>query len=65
MKVLDSDQDEVLSDGRWVHSLDHIPSFDVAFFLADSEGLLLSWGLPFSDRQQKSTSMLLADQQNR
>jgi hypothetical protein len=32
MKIMDSDQDEVLSDGRWVRSLDHIPSFDVAFF---------------------------------
>jgi hypothetical protein len=63
MKVLDSDQDEVLSDSRWVHSLDHIPSFTLPSFLADSEGLLLLWGLLASNRQQKSTTML-ADQQN-
>jgi hypothetical protein len=33
MKVLDSDQDKVLSDG----SLDHIPSFDVAFFFGQQQ----------------------------
>jgi hypothetical protein len=41
MKVLDSDQDKVLSDSRWVHSLDHIPSFDVAFFFGRQRRLVV------------------------
>jgi hypothetical protein len=44
MKVLDSDQDEVLSDGRWVHSLDHIPSFDVALFFGRQRRLVVVMG---------------------
>jgi hypothetical protein len=39
------------------------PPLTLPSFLADSEGLLLLWGLLASNRQQKSTTML-ADQKN-
>jgi hypothetical protein len=45
MKVLDSNQHKVLSDGRWVHSLDHIvPSFDIAFFFGRQQRLVVVMG---------------------